>query len=63
MSSDSTLSATSVHMASVASATVRGVYADLFIMKWVIASSTIILHCSVVRSGMGDAAVCDTRLY
>ena len=45
------------------SATVRDVYVDLLIMKWVIASSTIILHCSVVRSGMGDAAVGDARLH
>ena len=48
MSSDSSLALASAHMLTVASATVRGVCIDLYIMWWVIASVSIMFAASGV---------------
>ena len=46
MSCDSSLALASAHMLTVASATVRGVCIDLYIMWWVIASVSIMFAVS-----------------
>ena len=62
VSSDSSISAATVHILCVASATVRGVSSVVFIMWWV-ASVNIMFDCSAVSIVMGDAGIGDDRLY